>query len=358
MIRAAIVGVGYWGPNLLRNLSEHPEIQVRWMCDSSSDRLKKLAGKYPNVPGTTRYVDIITDGSVDLVVVATPVQSHFDLVCQALNAGKHVLVTKPMAITEADCRVMIELAEKRRRVLMVDHTFAYHPAVDCLKTLTQKKALGELLYFQSSRMNLGLYQSDVSVIYDLMPHDLSILSEIIDEDPLEISVSAKCAARLPQPDIAFMNLNYESQFMASIQASWLSPQKVRQVTLTGSQKMVVYDDMDVVQKIKVYDKGIETLSNISREESYTRFIQYRQGDIYAPAIPNTEALRLEIDHLVDCIYHDKLPRTGGYQGLRVVRLLEKADELARSNRCWAPLNIRKAPSTSFRIDAKSLVASS
>lgn len=345
MIRAAVVGVGYWGPNLLRNLSDHPEISVRWICDSNSDTLKKLSIRYPNCPTTTRYADLLSDHSLDLIVIATPVQSHFDLVCQALNAGKHVLVTKPMAISEADCRMMIELAEKRRRVLMVDHTFAYHPAVNVLKNLVKNNELGDLLYFQSSRMNLGLYQPDVSVIYDLMPHDLSILAELINEDPVEISVSAKCAARLPQPDIAFMNLNYESQFMASIQASWLSPSKVRQVTLTGTKKMVTYDDMDVVQKVKVFDKGIETLTNISKEESYTRFLQYRQGDIYSPAVANTEALKIEIDHLVQCIYQDLVPRTSGYQGLRVVRLLEKADELARTNRCWAPLNIRKQIAT-------------
>lgn len=354
MIRAGIVGVGYWGPNLLRNLSDNPEISVRWMCDLSSDTLKKLMPRYPSVPTTTRYADLLSDHSLDLIVVATPVQSHFDLVCQALNAGKHVLVTKPMAITEADCRIMIDLAEKRRRVLMVDHTFAYHPAVAHLKSMVQKNELGDLLYFQSSRMNLGLYQSDVSVIYDLMPHDLSILSELVNEDPVEISVSAKCAAKLPQADIAFMNLNFESHFIASVQASWLSPSKVRQVTLTGTKKMVVYDDMDVVQKVKVFDKGIETLANTSREESYTRFIQYRQGDMLAPAIPNTEALKIEIEHLVHCIYNDQVPRTSGYQGLRVVRLLEKADELAKSNRCWAPLNIRKSPSTSYRLTVDSL----
>jgi len=356
MIRAGIVGVGYWGPNLLRNLAENSEIAIRWICDTNSEVLGKLGSRYPSSTTTTRYADLLSDCSLDLIVVATPVHNHFDLVCQALNAGKHVLVTKPMAITEHDCRIMIELAEKRRRVLMVDHTFAYHPAVATLKNLVKKNELGDLLYFQSSRMNLGLYQADVSVIYDLMPHDLSILSELVNEDPVEISVSAKCAARLPQPDIAFMNLNYESHFIASIQASWLSPMKTRHVTLTGTKKMVVYDDMDVVQKVKVFDKGIETLANVSREESYTRFIQYRQGDMYAPAIANTEALKLEIEHLVHCIYNDQVPKTSGYQGLRVVRLLEKADELARSNRCWAPLNIRKSPSTSYRVDAKTLTA--
>lgn len=356
MIRAGIVGVGYWGPNLLRNLSDNPEISIRWICDTGSQVLQKMAVRYPNAPTTTRYADLLSDCSLDLIVIATPVESHFDLVCQALNAGKHVLVTKPMAITEADCRVMNDLADKRRRVLMVDHTFAYHPAVARLKEMVQKKELGDLLYFQSSRMNLGLYQSDVSVIYDLMPHDLSILNELTNEDPIEISVSAKCAARLPQPDIAFLNLNYESDFIASIQASWLSPSKTRLVTLTGTKKMVVYDDMDVVQKVKIFDKGIETLAGISREESYTRFIQYRQGDMYAPAIAGTEALKLEIEHLVHCIYNDLVPRTSGYQGLRVVRLLEKADELARSKRCWAPLGIRKNTTTSFRASENTINA--
>lgn len=348
MIKAAMVGVGYWGPNLLRNLSEHPEVSVQWICDSNPTTLSKLSAKYPHIPTTTRYLDLLNDSTLDLIVIATPVQSHFTLTCEALRANKHVLVTKPMAIKEEECRQMIDLAAQRRKILMVDHTFAYHPAVKCLKELKDSFALGELLYFQSSRMNLGLYQADVSVIYDLMPHDLSILNELIAEDPIEISVSSKNAARLPQADIAMMTLNYASDFIASVQASWLSPQKVRQVVLTGRKKMALYDDMDVVQKIKIFDKGIDTTSDQSPEEAYTRFIQYRTGDIHSPAILSTEALKIEIAHLVDCIKNDKTPKTCGYQGLRVVRLLEKADELARSSRCWVPLDIRKLPHTVVR----------
>lgn len=337
MIRAGIVGVGYWGPNLLRNLIENPNISVSFVCDSDSAQLAKVKRRYPSVTTTNQYADLVRDPSLDLIVIATPVYTHFEMGMMALNANKHVLMSKPMATSSEDCSRLIELAQRQKKLLMIDHTFVYHPAVSFLKNLVQKGDLGELLYFQSSRMNLGLYQPDISVIYDLMPHDLSILNELVAEDPVEISVSAKHAARLPQPDVAYLNLNYQSDFIASIQASWLSPSKIRQTIVTGRKKMAVYDDVDVVQKIKIFDKGVETMDLSDREKTYTQFIQYRQGDVYSPSIAATEALKIEIDHLVDCLHNGKTPHTDGLQGLRVVRVLEHADRLARSKRCWMSL---------------------
>jgi len=337
MIRAGVVGVGYWGPNLVRNLADNPEIEVKWVCDLNSRSLSKIALRYPSVKTTSHFDDLVKDAALDLVVVATPVHSHCELAVAALNAGKNVLVTKPMALNVEQCQKMIAAADKNHRVLMVDHTFVYHPAVNAMKTMVESKALGDLLYFQSTRMNLGLYQPDVSVIYDLMSHDLSILNELIKEDPIEASVASKHAAKLPQPDIAYLQLNYQSDFIASVQASWLSPSKIRETLLTGSRKMVIYDDNDVVQKIKVFDKGVESATLKDTEASYTQFIQYRQGDVLSPAIPATEALKLEVDHLVDCIKNNKTSRTDGREGLRVVRLLEYADQIARSNRSWVPI---------------------
>lgn len=337
MIRAAVVGVGYWGPNLLRNLAENPSIEVKWICDLNGEILSRLSRRYPAVQTTSRYQDLLNDASVELIVVATPVNTHLDLSLAALRAGKHVLVTKPMAASARDCEQMIAMAEQKKRILMVDHTFVYHPAVQTMKSMVGRKDLGELLYFQSTRMNLGLYQPDVSVIYDLMAHDLSILNELIAEDPIEVSVVSKCAAKLPQPDIAYVQLNYASGFLASLHASWLSPYKIRETILAGSKKMVVYDDVDVVQKIKIFDKGVDALKNEDREQSYTRFIQYRQGDVLSPAVPATEALKIEIAHLVECIEKGLRPRTDGYEGLRVVRVIEQADRVGRSHKSWTEI---------------------
>jgi predicted dehydrogenase len=344
MIRAGMVGVGYWGPNLLRNLAEHPDIEVSYVCDTDATQLAKMKRRYPAVKYTQTFSDLIKDASVDLIVIATPVHTHFELGMAALRADKHVLMSKPMASSSEDCQKLIDVASRRKKLLMVDHTFVYHPAVAFLKDLVTRGELGELLYFQSSRMNLGLYQPDISVIYDLMPHDLSILNELVSEDPVEISVSAKHAARLPQPDVAYLNLNYHSDFIASLQASWLSPSKIRNTIVTGRKKMAVYDDVDVIQKIKIFDKGVETADLSDRERTYTQFIQYRQGDVYSPAIATTEALKIEVEHMVDCLQHNRIPRTDGFQGLRVVRVLEYADQLARSKSCWMSLpgNVLKA----------------
>jgi predicted dehydrogenase len=313
MINAAVVGVGYWGPNLLRNLVENEKIRVKWICDLNTRSIDKMTRRYPGVEGTTRFADIINDTNIDLVVIATPVQNHSQLAIEAMKAGKHVLVTKPMAQTEAQCLEMIETAEKTGRLLMVDHTFVYHPAVRQIAEMMDRNALGSLLYFQSTRMNLGIYQPDVSVIFDLMAHDLSILNQITKDDPVEACVAAKHAAGFPQPDIAYLQLNYNSGFIASIQASWLSPYKVRQTIITGSKKMILYDDNDVTEKVRVFDKGVDSADFTDKEANYTKFIQYRQGDVHSPALPVTEALKIEIEHLVDCIEHHKPEdrRSGG-----------------------------------------------
>ncbi len=341
MIRTGIIGIGYWGPNLLRNLADNPKINVVSACDLNAARWGTLEHRYPSVSFSTDTHALLKNPGIDLIVISTPVQSHYELAKAAIENGKHVLITKPLAKTEIECRRLLDLSLKHQKIVMVDHTFVYHPAVRYLKNLVNQNGLGELLYFHSSRMNLGLYQPDVSVIYDLMPHDLSILNELIHEDPVEISVSAKNVARLPQPDIAYLHLNYASSFVASIQASWLCPTKVRETIITGRKKMAIYDDVDVVQKIKIFDKGVDSSEFADREKNYTQFLQYRQGDIQAPAVPSTEALQLEIDHLVDCLEHGKTPQTDAYQGLRVVRLLETADNLARSNSCWSSLPILK-----------------
>lgn len=334
MIQAAVVGVGYWGPNLLRNLVQNEQVRVRWICDLNYRAVERMVHQYPGIEGTKSFLDITKDPLVDLIVIATPVHSHCELTEAALKAGKHVLVTKPMAASAIECLSMIEKAQRVGRILMVDHTFVYHPAVSQIINMVECNSLGHLLYFQSTRMNLGLYQPDVSVILDLMAHDLSILNRITKEDPVEACVAAKHAAGLPQQDIAYLQLNYSSGLIASIQASWLSPYKIRQTIITGSKKMILYDDLDVTEKVRVFDKGVETADFTNKEANYTKFIQYRQGDVYSPALPTTEALKIEIEHLVDCIINNKAPITDGQEGLRVVRVLEHADRLAHSKKSW------------------------
>jgi len=338
MIKAAIIGVGYWGPNLLRNLMQHPGIEVKWLCDLDEKCMAKQQMLYPHIETTKDFKDIIKDPTIDLVVLSTPVHSHCSLGTAILKSKKHLLVTKPMAMNTLECEQLIEAAEKNKCVLMVDHTFVYHPAVRYLRDTVRSGELGKLLYYHSSRLNLGLYQPDVTVVEDLMPHDLSILAEITSEEPTEINVVVKNLAGLPKPDHAHVSLSYDSGFVAFVDVSWLSPSKVRLTTVTGTKKMIRYDDTDVANKIKVFDKGIEQVKYQNKEESYTKYIRYRHGSVFCPEIGTEEALAVEIRHLVECIESNKKPHTDGIAGLKVVKIIERASEIAQSSHCWVPFS--------------------
>jgi predicted dehydrogenase len=324
MITVGVIGYGYWGPNLVRNFAETPGARVGFVTDTRVERLSHVSARYPSTKVSTEYRDLINDPGVDAVAIATPVSSHFDLAMEALRAGKHVLVEKPITSTSGQATMLIAEAERRGLVLMVDHTFVYTNAVGKMRELTQAGDLGEIYYYDSVRINLGLFQHDVNVLWDLAVHDLSIMDFVLGQSP--VAVSATGLAHVPgQPEnIAYMTMFFEGQLIAHVHVNWLAPVKVRRTLLGGSRRMIVFDDLEASEKIKVYDRGISV--NPSHENVYQMLVGYRAGDMWAPQLGITEALHTEARHFVDCIENKQVPRTDGHAGLRVVRLLEAATE--------------------------------
>jgi len=324
MMRTAVVGFGYWGPNLARNFNTNPETQLKWIIDISKDRLRKASLLYPSVNLSTNFVDVLRDKETEIVAIATPVSTHFEMAKSALEAGKHVWVEKPLTASVREAEELIKIAEKRNRILLVDHTFVYTGAVRKIKELIDKGEIGELVYYDSTRVNLGLFQSDVNVIWDLAVHDISIVDFLFNGIKVEKVVSAgmKYANHLREA-MASINLYLEDRKNAHINVSWISPVKIRLTLIGGTKKMIVYDDTEPSEKVKVYDKGVEVIQ--SSEDLYKIWIQYRTGDMWAPKLDAEEALAVEVDHFVDCIKNDKKPITDGLAGLRVVKVLEMID---------------------------------
>ena len=322
MIGIGVIGYGYWGPNLVRNFAECQGAEVRMVCDLQKDQLEKVERRYPGVRTTTTPADVWNDPAVDAVVIATPVQHHFELAMGALRAGKHVLVEKPITSTSEQASRLIDEAASRRLVLMVDHTFVYTGAVRKMRELAESGDLGDIYYYDSVRINLGLFQHDVNVLWDLAVHDLSIMDYVLRQHP--IAVSATGLAHVPNrpENIAYMTMFFNNSLIAHVHANWLSPVKVRRTLLSGSRRMVMFDDLEASEKIKVYDRGISL--NPSPENVYQMLIGYRAGDMWAPQLPVTEALALEASHFVACVGDGSAPTTGGAAGLQVVRLLEAA----------------------------------
>ena len=322
MIGIGVIGYGYWGPNLVRNFAECKGAAVRIVCDLRKDQLDKVERRYPGVRVTTTPADVWNDPAVDAVVIATPVQHHFELAMGALRAGKHVLVEKPITSTSEQASRLIDEAASKRLVLMVDHTFVYTGAVRKMRELAESGDLGDIYYYDSVRINLGLFQHDVNVLWDLAVHDLSIMDYVLRQHP--VAVSATGLAHVPNrpENIAYMTMFFNSSLIAHVHANWLSPVKVRRTLLSGSRRMVVFDDLEASEKIKVYDRGISL--NPSPENVYQMLIGYRAGDMWAPQLPVAEALALEASHFVACIGDGSTPTTDGAAGLQVVRLLEAA----------------------------------
>ncbi|MEN8144637.1 MAG: Gfo/Idh/MocA family oxidoreductase [Gemmatimonadota bacterium] len=321
MLRVGVIGYGYWGPNLVRNFYESGVSEVAMVSDLNDARLKLVERRYPSVQTTLEHRDLLSSDSVDAVVIATPVHTHFDLAMSALKAGKHVLVEKPLAGTSEQARTLIAEAKQRGLVLMVDHTFIYTGAVRKLRELVESGELGDIYYYDSKRVNLGLFQPDVSVIWDLAVHDLAIMAYVFPQQP--IAVSATGIGHVPgkPANVAYLSIYFEAQMMAHINVSWLSPVKLRQTLIGGDQKMIVYDDLEPSEKIKVYDHGIELKT---RENIYDTLVGYRKGDMWAPKLDATEALGREARHFVDCVENGVAPESGGEAGLYVVRILEAA----------------------------------
>jgi len=333
-LKIGIVGYGYWGPNLVRNFSRTDSCIVLAVCDRSEERLAQANRLYPGIKTYLDYIEFLGCG-LDAVAVATPVASHYSLAMQALEANKHVLIEKPMAETSQQAEMLIVAAEKRNLTLMVDHTFIYTGAVRKIHDLYQNGELGDIQYFDSTRMNLGLYQHDVDVIWDLAVHDLSILDFIIGEAPTSVSaVGTSHVPGMPE-DMAYLSVFYKSGAMAHIGVNWLSPVKVRRTVIGGTKKMIVWDDLEPSEKIKVYDTGVTVTHD--PKKIYDMIVGYRVGDMWAPQVPMLEALALEAEHFIDCINSKSKPITSGGIGLRVVKILEAASKSMKNR--GAPVNL-------------------
>lgn len=328
MIRVGVIGYGYWGPNLVRNFMEAPGAEVAAVCDERDDRLVVVGKRYPSTMTLNRSDELIRDKHIDAVVIATPVSSHYELAMAALRAGKHVLVEKPLAADSAQARSLIEEAERRRRVLMVDHTFVYTDAVRKIRDLIASDALGEIYYYDAVRVNLGLFQHDVNVIWDLAIHDLSIMDYVLPAKP--VAVSATGISHIPgQPEnVAYITLFFSDAQIAHVHVNWLTPVKVRHTLIGGSDKMILYDDLEPSEKIKVYDRGVTVSSG--REAVYKMLVSYRSGDMWAPRLDNTEALQTETQHFIECIVNNGKPETDGAAGLRMVHMMEAAERSLRA----------------------------
>ena len=336
MIRVGVIGYGYWGPNLVRNFADCSSTKITAVCDLRPERLAAAERRYPGILTTSDPSVLIKDSTVDAVVIATPVEYHFDLAMLAIREGKHVLVEKPMASSSDEARRLIDEAARRRLVLMVDHTFVYTGAVQKMRDLVGAGELGDINYYDSVRINLGLFQHDVDVLWDLAVHDLSIMDFVLAQQP--IAVSATGLAHVPgrPANIAYMTMFFDGPLIAHVHASWLAPVKVRRTLLGGNRRMVVFDDLEASEKIKVYDSGISVDPN--PENVYQMLVGYRTGDMWAPKIAVTEALHVEAKHFVECVSHGTEPQSDGEAGLRVVRLLEAAS--ASLQQQGRPIDIR------------------
>jgi predicted dehydrogenase len=322
MINVGIVGCGYWGPKHVRNFHELPEANLTMVCDLQEDRLKQVEKQYSYVTTTTSYEELLQD-STDAVVIATPVRTHYALAKDALLHDKHVMVEKPMTCNSHEAAELIEIAAKRKLVLMVGHIYDYHPAVNFLGELVRSGQLGEIYSIDAARLNLGLFQPDVNVLWDLAPHDLCIVLSLIQKEPVAVSARGKGHIDPGICDVAYLELLFTNGTSAHLHVSWLDPRKIRQTTIVGSKKMAVYDDVSENEKIRIYDKGLAVAADDNGEATWPP--NYRYGDVTIPFISNAEPLKLECDHFIQCITESKQPMSDGWAGLRVVNILEAAN---------------------------------
>lgn len=324
-MKVGIIGLGYWGPNLVRNFLTQPDVEQVVACDFREDRLKFITQKFPSVIVSKNCEETLT-GDCDLIVIATPVASHFPIAKKALENNKHIWVEKPFTASVSEAEELVEIAESRNLKIFVDHTFIYNGAVIKMKELIEKDELGNILYFDSERINLGLFQKDVNVIWDLAPHDLSIMQYILGKKAKAISANG-IANFNGRENIAHISIYFEDNCFAHFHVNWVSPVKIRRMIVGGTKKMLVYDDMENFEKIKVYDSGIDIKST---EGIHEALVQYRIGDMFSPKVNQTEALALGARECIDAIKQNRQPLTSGYDGLEVVKLLEASDKSLKS----------------------------
>ena len=326
MIRIGVIGYGYWGPNIVRNFMVSPDCRVTKICDINPESLSGVNSLYPSVETSTHVDDILTSPEIDAVGVITPVSTHYELALKALKNGKHVFVEKPFTLTSDQAKELVDVAGKRNLKIMVDHTFLFTGAVKKMHELIQEGTLGRLLYYDSTRVNLGLFQHDVNVVWDLAPHDLSIMDYLIAEQA-EAIVATGAKHFNGFEEMAFITIYFPNSIIAHINVNWLSPVKIRTTLIGGLRKMLVWNDLEPDEKIRIYDKGVDVTST---KGVYDLLVSYRSGDILVPKVVQTEALRLESDYFVNCIERDEKPFNDGEAGLRVVQMLEASDESLRN----------------------------
>ncbi|RME41921.1 MAG: gfo/Idh/MocA family oxidoreductase [Chloroflexi bacterium] len=322
-LNIGVIGYGYWGPKLVRNFQEIPATQVTMIADLDPERLAQAHQTYPRIRVTRDYHELLAS-DVDAVVIATPVATHFPIGRDCLSQGKHVLIEKPLARKREEGQVLIDLAGRHGLVLMVGHTFEYNPAVRMLKEIVASGEIGRVYYIHASRTNLGIFQKDVNVLWDLAPHDISILLYVLGLDPLNVSATGQAYVQPGIHDIARLTVNFAERVQAHIHISWLDPCKVRRITVVGERKMVVYDDVEMLEKIKIYDKGVDRPDHT---DNYGEFqLSYRYGNITIPRVPLHEPLKVECTHFAECILHGRQPQSDGEVGLKVVKVLESAEK--------------------------------
>jgi predicted dehydrogenase len=329
VLNVGVVGCGYWGPNLVRNFRQSPECNLKVLCDASDSRLSHMRRLYPDLGTTTKFDDLLNDSEIDAVVIATPVRFHYTMAKAALGAGKHVFIEKPMARTEAEAAELISMAEQQGLILMIGHTFLFSPAVRRMKEIISAGDIGEVQYIAARRLNLGLFQKDINVAWDLAPHDISILLHLLDELPQSVSCQGSSHVTKGIEDVTMMHLNFRKNRCAFIHNSWLDPKKVRQMTVVGSQRMIVYDDTEPLEKLKIYDARVEVPPHYDTFAEFT--YSYHYGDSYVPYVKQDEPLKLECQHFLECIAEGKTPITNGRLGMEVVRILEASSESLRQH---------------------------
>jgi len=324
MIGIGVLGIGYWGPNIVRNFNVHPSSKVVVCCDKRNERLDFIKKNYPAIETSNNYKDILKRNDVDLIAICTPVNTHFIFAKEALLAGKHVLVMKPMTSTSAQAEELLNIAQQKNLKIFVDHTFVYTGSVRKIKDLITSNELGDLYYFDSVRVNLGLFQHDVNVLWDLAPHDISIMHYFFNSKPESVIATGAAHINNGLENIAYLSVYYPDNLIGHIHANWLSPVKVRQTLIAGTKKMVVWDDNEPSEKVRIYDKGIDVIDSAS--DVYNLLIQYRSGDMYCPKIDTTEALTTEVSRIIDNLNGIDTYVSTGEDGLMTVKILEAAQK--------------------------------
>jgi predicted dehydrogenase len=336
-----VIGCGYWGPNLIRNFTHLKDSEVRFCADLEQSRLDHMKSLYPQLEVAQDYRTLLQRDELNAIVVATPPDTHHQITMEALAAGKHVFVEKPLAVTGTECAEMVARAQEMGLVLLTGHTFVYTAAVNKVKEVIESGELGDILYISTTRVNLGLFQENINVIWDLAPHDVSILNYILDSMPEQVSAIGHSYIQRDVEDVAFLTFRFPRSVMAHIHVSWLNPNKIRKTTVVGSKKMLVYDDVSPLEKIRIYDKGVNIQPHY---DTFGEFqLSYRFGDIFIPKLDDSEPLKVECQHFIDCVENNATPRSSGLHGYEVVRVLETAMESIRQDGKMIPVETIQSP---------------